>query len=232
MTGRNLLLCICAVAGVLISSSSTLASPRPSKLIVVPAEVHGGDTIYLSGGGLSPNRRLSLEIRCAGSVPAYLAGPVTDANGTFVAFKAVAPPASGSHRSLCRMYATARLRGKPLSGEIPGKYKLVPVGQPLSRCATHMCVKITAVLSLTQRGAQGNIVLSAWPGSLASATVVYPGGNVKYRGVKIGWQGSGSVRVHIAKRVKAAIKARVSATAVLGAMSGSVSASFIVLPNH
>jgi hypothetical protein len=233
MTGRLTLLGLCALAGTLISQSSTRASPHHSRVIAAPAEGHSGNLIYLSGGGFAANHRLSLEARCAGSHgPTYLPGPVTSANGTFVGFRTAAPTWSGSRASRCKIYVSGTLRGGKLRYEIPAKYTLIPAGQPLSRCATRMCVKVTAVLSLTQREAQGNVVINAWPGAVASAAVVYPGGNAKYRGVKIGWQGSGAVRVRIAKRIKAAMKARVYATAVLGSMSGTASAEFIVFPNH
>jgi hypothetical protein len=233
MTARLVLLSLCALLGALTSQSSTRASTQNSRMIAAPAEGHSGNLIYLSGGGFAPHQRLSLEARCTGvRGPTYLPGPVTSGKGTFVGFRIAAPTWSGSRASRCQIYASGTPRGQKLPHEIPAKYTLIPAGQPLSRCATRMCLKVTAVLSLTQRGAQGNVVINAWPGAVASAAVVYPGGNVKYRGVRVGWQGSGDVRVRIAKRIKSALKARVYATAVLGSISGSASADFIVFPNH
>lgn len=232
MTPRLTLLGMCVLTVALFSAPNTLASTPHSRLIAMPREAHGGTVIYLSGGGFVAGRSLSLTVACAGGHTTYLPGPITDARGSFVAFRMAAPMLPRAHTAQCRVYAGRALRAKPPAGQIPARFTLRPTGRPLGHCATHMCVGVTAALSLTQQGAQGTVVITAWPGAVASAAVIYPGGNVKYRGVKIGWQGSGAVRVRIAKRIKGALKARVYVTATLGPVSGTAGTRFIVLPNR
>jgi len=233
MTRRLTILGLFVFAGTVIPASSTLASTVHARLIAVPAERHRGGLIYLSGGGFRAHSQLWLEESCTGGQrPTYAAGPMADAHGSFVAFRVVAPTRLPVQSSRCSIYATRAMGGKPLTGEVPARYTVVPSGRGLSPCSRHMCAGVNAVLVLTQHGAQGNLVINAWPGAVASAAVLYPGGSVKYRGVKIGWQGSGAVRVRIAKRIKGAMRTHVYATAVLGSNSGTASTDFMVLPNR
>ena len=220
------------VLAALLFPVPALGAVHHPMLLATPGEGHSGDVIYMSGGGFAPHQQLGFDVTCGGGVPGMsLAGPLTSARGSFVAFRIPTPTVSTSKRLPCTVYATSTLgRREHLSGTIPARYTLVPTTEPLSRCAQRMCVKVTPVLVLTRRGVEGTVVVATRPGAVALVDIMYPGGRVKYRGVAVDWGGTGAVKVRIATNVKKALKVRVFVSAVLGSMSGTTTANPIIFP--
>lgn len=232
-TWRLAFLALCAACIPFPAVGGASAATHPSRLIAAPLEGHRGAVLYLSGGGFPAHKQLELKETCSSSpTPIVLSGPITTQQGTFAAFQMTAPRRSSGRPFHCRIYAAGASGGNPPPGQVPATYTVVPSNQSLQRCAREMCLKLTAILVLNERGAQGHVVIAGWPGAVATAAVVYPGGKVKYRNITIGWQGAGAVRVSIAKRLKRAMKARVYVTATLGSMSSTAGATFIILPNR
>lgn len=232
MIGRLTGLTVLGAATALTSMPPTLAAAPHPTLIAAPTEGHSGGLLYLSGGGFAPHHQLGIEVSCGGS-PAFLPGPITSAQGSFVAFRVYAHGFATSRRVRCTIYATHPSQGGGmLPGSVPARYTLVPAKQTLARCAQQMCMKVTPVLEPARGGEKGSIVVNAWPGAVAVAVVTYPGGRIKYRGLTVGWQGTTAVKVRIAKTLKASVKAHVSVTAALGSMKTTTTADFVVLPNR
>lgn len=161
-----------------------------SVLIAAPYEGHSGDPIYLSGRGLHPNHQETITMACPSWVDAFrgaspgnmevLTGPLTNKHGNFSAFRMPALTLHGLTGSGCVIYAD---QGVNMYGpDIPATYTIVPLGQPLDRCARTICTRVQAtvknphgdpltVITLQPGPKRAN---SLWPGAAAGITVTIP----------------------------------------------------------
>lgn len=223
---------------VVVSLMLAVATMLPSQsmarsvahLIVSPSMGHAGDALYLSGAGYTPHWRLSILLAC----PDFVAlngsesaeGPTTDANGRFSGFRfrAFTPRKFGS----CRVYAGTEARNLARAPSQP--YTILPHSRTLPRCVLAMCLHLKAQLIRLRTGAQANIVVAGWPGARVAITISDPAGPAVHRSMTLDWRGTRTVRLMVAPGLQRASKDRVSVSARLGAVTGTATAPFIILP--
>ncbi len=196
-------------------------------VIAAPFEAHAGGRVYLSGGGFSAGSRLTLVLGCPDyRHPVARFGAVTtDNRGQFVARVVTVPRDLKKERS-CAVYAG---QGRPRS--VPAPLLLVPHNRALKHCAVTMCLHVRASLIRLHSGTEGNIVVNGWPGAQARVTVLGPNGSHLRRSVRLGWRGTGAVRLRVSLGLKKGVAKQVQVTARLGAVAGSTTTGFSVLPS-
>lgn len=216
---------LCTLLGMTLGVSGSTAQAAGSvHLLTTPSQGHPGDLVDLSGMGFRPNRPVSIAARC-GSRSMGFGKVVANGRGAF-AGKLLRLTAAGSHTSGCTFTARSRSGGPVVRSQ---RYRLVSATRPLPRCATRMCIKVQAFLVRLKNGAQGNIVLSGWPGASVDVTVARVERGAKYRHVTLNWKGAGAAKMFVAPGLLKGIRARVFVRARLGSLSARAVSPFHVL---
>ncbi len=229
--GRRLaFITLIALAGIFVPTSRTAALAARAKVVVMPREGHAGDTLYLSGSGFPPNRALTATFQCRG-IYGYRPsdrGLRTDVDGQFLAYSGLR--LRGVKPGDCLIRVSAGRASASSATAASATYTILPSTRPLSRCDTHICLQVKAILVRLSSGVQGNIAIEGWPGAWADVTVTSPHGGAQHRRVRLHWQGSATVQLLVAPGLNQGLKARVYVRARLGAVSGSGSQRFILIP--
>jgi hypothetical protein len=252
MRGRLLLL-VPLIGAALTASSARANGPPPppppianpqnglSELIAVPSVGHSGDTIYVSGTGLTPNTKIDVLMICGQTGEAFQEnnfrwiqpqdGPLTDSKGHFAGYQLPAIPLHKVKQSGCVIYTADPSMGTPMGPDIPATYFIFPRSKKLPTCAVTICAglslsprKVHAGQSETVRiGPNARKGYTSFPGAKATVNMQFrsPAGAVTVtRSVVLNWEGMGSVTVRVPTGTILPSTARVNVSYHLGKYSG------------
>jgi hypothetical protein len=223
MSGRAVLL-LGVLLATMVGLPCTVTAAAPARLIVMPAQGHAGDPIFLSGSGFAARRPVSIFLRCGSGAPAPVGAARANGIGRFagVRLRLTAPRVG-------RCSFSAASPAVPAARTRPSRYTFVPAGRQLARCSLHMCLRVQAFLVRLRNGARGNIVISGWPGATADVTVARTQTGAKFRELRLNWRGVGSMSTRVAPGLLKGLKARVFVRAHLGRISGQSVTPFHVM---
>jgi hypothetical protein len=210
-----------------------------SELIAVPSVGHSGDTIYISGSGLQPNKTVDILMICGQTGEAFQAnnfrwiqyGPQTDANGRFTGYELPAIALHGLRQSGCVIYTADPSLGTSMGPDIPATYFIFPKGKKLPTCAVTICAGIALSPRTVHTGQYETVRIgpnvqkgyTSFPGAKATVNMQFrsPKGTVTLtRSVVLNWEGMGSVKVRIPTGMTRPSTAHVSVSYHFGRYSG------------
>jgi hypothetical protein len=185
------------------AATSTSTCSIDGALFAVPSAIHSGDTVYLSGGCLSPYTEYTITQACPSRLDrdafTSIEGSTrTGRRGQFVRFTMHAPALSAIPSSSCTVYAS--VPGSALGPELPAIYSILSPGQQITsvRCNVQLCgLRISAGEKTVRAGGSEAITIQGgWPGATSTVSVSYGGTSLTTsQRLTLDWQGSG--RAHI-----------------------------------
>lgn len=194
-------------------------------LVLAPIEGHSGDTVYLSGSGWPPYKRLYLSMACpdwtkrdAFQYQNYKfqpEGPPTNGQGRFRAFPFQILTLHHFRSLSCSIYATpGGSSDNPFSPKSPPTYFILSSEQPARTQWRTPWVHMKAFPRQVRSGLFETVTVNSWPGSTADITVSYPGAPSLHQRIPMDLNGNGRtqfrVTLHSGASVTGTIQVRVS----------------------
>jgi hypothetical protein len=235
---RRLALLTIATAGIALPGSVKRAvADGYSVLVVTPIQGHSHDTVYLSGDGLEPNKRLVVTMDCPNALDKSVSqynngimiakGPLTNSRGEFRDFPFQVLTLRHFASLLCTIYVQDH--ENYLGPDFPATFDILPIGQPVDPKWRKPPVRIKETPKQVKSGLMENISVRSWPGATAVVRVSYPGAKARTQKVGLNLKGLGRAAFKVSLSGSATtVAARVQVRVVVGTYHANGIGGFII----
>lgn len=238
MRGPFRLVCAAAFLVELLAPPATPTRASNSYLVAAPAQGHSGDTIYLSGSGLSPRRHLYVMMACPnwfdrtvaeyGNIKIQQDGPTTDAHGGFRAFPFQVLTLHHFKSAGCQIYTSDGANG--YGPDFPATFLILRPDDRGSPWIHRLYVRVKASPARAHSGSVERVEIHTWAGATASAVVSYSDGTVQRYTPNVNLQGVSNFHFHVPTVHNGqVVTAEIQVLARIGAKAGTGKGGFTIV---
>lgn len=238
MLRRLALLAVAAAAVSLPGLPQRAVADGYSILVVTPVQGHSHDTVYLSGDGLEPNKRLAVTMDCPNALDKSVAvynngkfeypGPVTNSRGQFRNFPFQVLPLRHFASLLCTIYVQDH--ENYLGPDFPATFDILAPSQRVDPKWRKPPLRIKESPKQVKSGLIENITIRSWPASTAVVRVSYSGAKPRTQKVNLNLKGYGRIGFKVSLfGSETTIPARVQVRVFVGTYHGNGSGQFTIV---